>query len=143
VGFAPADDPQVAVLVVIDTPRKGHYGGVVAAPTFARITRIALDALGVHRPASPLRMAAARPSPAAAAVRGQGSEARAAQDLAAGRTPDLRGLTLRQVLRLGGPKRLKIKARGWGRVVSQKPSPGRRLGETLAVRLKPRTGEAS
>ena len=32
VGFAPADDPQVAVLVVIDEPVGIYYGGQIAAP---------------------------------------------------------------------------------------------------------------
>ena len=47
VGFAPADNPRIAVLVVVDEPRNGHYGGVVAAPAFARITERVLAYLGV------------------------------------------------------------------------------------------------
>jgi len=31
VGFAPAEKPKVAILVVIDEPSKQHYGGIVAA----------------------------------------------------------------------------------------------------------------
>ncbi len=37
VGFFPADDPQVAIIVVLDEPKKSGYGGVVSAPIFARI----------------------------------------------------------------------------------------------------------
>ncbi len=37
VGFSPANDPQLAVLVVIDAPRKHHYGGLTAAPAFREI----------------------------------------------------------------------------------------------------------
>lgn len=37
VGFSPANDPQLAVLVVIDSPRKSHYGGLTAAPAFREI----------------------------------------------------------------------------------------------------------
>jgi len=51
VGFAPADDPRIVVLVVIDEPRNGHFGGVVAAPAFAEITERVLAYLGV--PAKP------------------------------------------------------------------------------------------
>ena len=36
-GFAPADDPRYAVLVVIDAPKGAYYGGVVAAPVFASV----------------------------------------------------------------------------------------------------------
>ena len=38
-GFWPADDPQFVCLVLIDTPRNGHYGGTVAAPVFRNIVQ--------------------------------------------------------------------------------------------------------
>ena len=47
VGLAPVDHPKVVVLVVIDEPRKRHYGGTVAAPAFKRITQAALSYLDV------------------------------------------------------------------------------------------------
>jgi cell division protein FtsI (penicillin-binding protein 3) len=37
VGFFPAEDPQVAMVVVIDEPRTSTYGGVTAAPIFQQI----------------------------------------------------------------------------------------------------------
>jgi cell division protein FtsI (penicillin-binding protein 3) len=37
VGFAPADDPEIVVVVQIDEPKKEIYGGVVAAPVFQEI----------------------------------------------------------------------------------------------------------
>ena len=37
VGFFPADDPQVEVMVVVDSPRGNIFGGVVAAPAFQQI----------------------------------------------------------------------------------------------------------
>ncbi len=37
-GFAPADDPEIAMLVFFDTPLSGnYYGSAVAAPVFANI----------------------------------------------------------------------------------------------------------
>jgi cell division protein FtsI (penicillin-binding protein 3) len=42
-GFAPADHPELAILVIVDEPRTQTYGGVVAAPAFRRI---ALETLG-------------------------------------------------------------------------------------------------
>ena len=47
VGFVPAENPEIAVLVVIDEPQKNHYGGVVAAPVFRRIIRETLRYLKV------------------------------------------------------------------------------------------------
>jgi stage V sporulation protein D (sporulation-specific penicillin-binding protein) len=46
-GFAPAASPRIVVLVVVDEPRHGYYGGVVAAPAFAKITERVLAYLGV------------------------------------------------------------------------------------------------
>ncbi len=42
-GFAPADQPELAILVVVDEPGKQDYGGIVAAPAFRQI---ALETLG-------------------------------------------------------------------------------------------------
>jgi cell division protein FtsI (penicillin-binding protein 3) len=40
-GFAPADDPQLVVAVMVDEPRP-FYGGVVAAPVFSEVMQVAL-----------------------------------------------------------------------------------------------------
>lgn len=48
VGFAPADDPQIAVLIMVDTPTAGEvYGSVVAAPAVASVMRDVLPYLGI------------------------------------------------------------------------------------------------
>jgi cell division protein FtsI (penicillin-binding protein 3) len=36
-GFFPADDPQVAILVTLDEPQRDKWGGVAAAPVFKNI----------------------------------------------------------------------------------------------------------
>jgi cell division protein FtsI (penicillin-binding protein 3) len=47
IGFAPAENPQIAVLVVIDEPKGQIYGGAVAAPVFRKIAQTALNYLNV------------------------------------------------------------------------------------------------
>jgi cell division protein FtsI/penicillin-binding protein 2 len=37
IGFAPADDPEIAIAVIVDEPRPYYYGGVVSAPAFKMI----------------------------------------------------------------------------------------------------------
>lgn len=37
IGFAPAEDPRVAVVVTFDEPHPSHYGGTVAAPVFKEV----------------------------------------------------------------------------------------------------------
>ncbi len=46
-GFAPARNPAVTILVMVDEPRKHHYGGVVAAPAFSRIAKETLQYLNI------------------------------------------------------------------------------------------------
>lgn len=47
-GFAPADDPKVAVLVMVDEPQYLKSGGGVAAPTAKKILKDVLPYLGVE-----------------------------------------------------------------------------------------------
>jgi cell division protein FtsI (penicillin-binding protein 3) len=47
VGFAPSTDPRLCVLVTVDEPKGGIWGGSVAAPAFAEIARFALQYLEV------------------------------------------------------------------------------------------------
>lgn len=37
IGFAPAEDPLIAVVVTVDEPRPYYFGGVVAAPVFKKV----------------------------------------------------------------------------------------------------------
>ena len=48
VGMAPADNPRVVTLVVVDAPTRGsYYGGTVAAPVFSKIMASAMRILHV------------------------------------------------------------------------------------------------
>jgi cell division protein FtsI (penicillin-binding protein 3) len=46
-GFAPANTPALVILVVVDEPRKGHYGSEVAGPAFRTIAEESLQYLNV------------------------------------------------------------------------------------------------
>ena len=41
-GFAPAESPRFAAVVVLDEPKTKIYGGAVAAPVFSEIMQAAL-----------------------------------------------------------------------------------------------------
>jgi cell division protein FtsI (penicillin-binding protein 3) len=47
VGFAPAENPAVAILVIVDEPKEEHYGGTVAAPAFRKIATDTLNYLNI------------------------------------------------------------------------------------------------
>jgi len=54
-GFAPASQPALVVVVIIDEPRGAYYGGDIAAPVFANIVSGALRVLAVPPDALPSR----------------------------------------------------------------------------------------
>jgi len=58
VGYVPAEDPRLAILVVIDEPQDEAWGGVVAAPVFRRVAEQALPYLRVS-PREPVKLALA------------------------------------------------------------------------------------
>ena len=47
VGFVPAEQPRLAILVVIDEPEGKGWGGEVAAPVFRKVAGKALRHLNV------------------------------------------------------------------------------------------------
>jgi len=132
VGFAPASDPKILVVVVVNEPQKGFHGGVVAAPTFRRIAQQALHALQV--PPERIKEKSEKVVSLDDGLPSQPSLV-ALQPVAYSRTtynqsmvmPDLTGLSLRAAL-----NRLKnfagsLDIHGSGRVVGQNPEPGRNL----------------
>ncbi|MGL5433828.1 MAG: peptidoglycan D,D-transpeptidase FtsI family protein [Lachnospiraceae bacterium] len=48
IGFAPADDPQVIALIMIDEPQGVYYGGTIAAPVISDIFKNILPYLGIE-----------------------------------------------------------------------------------------------
>lgn len=47
VGLMPVSDPEIAIIVLLDQPKAGYYGGVVAAPVFGEIGEFALRKLRI------------------------------------------------------------------------------------------------
>lgn len=62
VGFAPADNPRLAMIVVIDEPHGEAWGGTVAAPVFRRVGEQVLNYLGVSSN-EPVKLAMASEKP--------------------------------------------------------------------------------
>jgi len=50
IGFAPAEDPVIAIVVMVDEPRPYYFGGVVAAPIFKKVAGDVLKYLKGKRP---------------------------------------------------------------------------------------------
>ncbi len=137
VGFVPAEEPALTILVIIDEPQDSFYGGVVAAPVFAAIAQQALPLLGVSpsedqnqlRAAAPLKTSVTKPVPAS-------MEAEIARDLRSKRMPRLVGLSLRQALGVLSAVGLTPIIEGHGYVAEQDPPPGKGLAGLKFCRLK-------
>jgi cell division protein FtsI (penicillin-binding protein 3) len=50
IGFAPAEDPQVAIVITVDEPHPYYFGGVVAAPVFKNVAEDAIKYLNAKNP---------------------------------------------------------------------------------------------
>jgi len=46
-GYVPANNPKLVIVVTVDEPAVGTYGGTVAAPAFSQIASMALIRLGI------------------------------------------------------------------------------------------------
>jgi cell division protein FtsI (penicillin-binding protein 3) len=140
VGFLPADDPRLLILVVLYDVGHGHFGGLVAAPVFSEIATGAVRRLDIRSPRSPVyETASLLPLDAlrrAEALLARGStEANAAlPDASPGITPDFGGLSLRRALELAHRRAIDVDVKGSGYVVAQEPRAGSALA-TPSIRL--------
>jgi len=111
-GFAPAENPEIVIVVVIDEPQKSIYGGVVAAPVFREIAATTLPYLG-------------------SLPRNQGSTDWQVQQTStipnhisvSGITPHLMGLSLRQAFQRTEQQGYALRSHGSGWVTRQSPHP--------------------
>lgn len=49
IGFAPAENPEVIAMVIIDEPTGLYYGGTIAAPVMGELFEVILPYLGIER----------------------------------------------------------------------------------------------
>ena len=160
VGFAPVNNPQVVIIVVIDEPAGAYHGGDVAAPVFREIAEQILPAMGVmpdvetkSMPAliaeanlNPERQAKTREDDARAERERQATMPivdttgeRAGEVVYANATskailmPDLRGRSVRDVARTCAQLGLQMEARGEGRVFRQTPAAGSEVSSGQVV----------
>lgn len=162
VGIAPADDPRLVIVTMLDEPRGiAHTGGAVAAPLFGKVAEAQLARLGVFARPDPdatagTTIAARRPTPPVSAGPAAVPAASPDESLAAAEAsdveivrdgervllPDFRGLSVAEVRRLTAANELEVEILGRGRAVAQEPDPGTILaGRERRVRVRFDSGE--
>ena len=132
IGFVPADEPRLVLLVLLDEPKNEKWGSEAAAPIFAAIAAPVLRYLEVPpRDATPIQI-----------VTGPGADDTPRVQLVSttaapvgGVMPDVRGRRLRQALATLEPLGVGVQVDGRGRVAQQSPAPGERLDPDAVARL--------
>jgi cell division protein FtsI (penicillin-binding protein 3) len=123
VGFVPAENPALVISVTVDEPKGKAYGGLVAAPVFARIAAQTLSHLDILPKGTVAALTkeqlAAEPLPDLAALL---PDVESSDGL---RMPNFSGMSYRQVLQTMEKKKLNLKLSGSGQVVKQYPAPGK------------------
>jgi cell division protein FtsI (penicillin-binding protein 3) len=138
IGFIPADNPRLTILVVIDEPKTSPYGGVVAAPAFSAIAQQSLCYLKVppaagSRPKPEKVLEVKEPSVQATVASAEGGIVEGGEGVV---MPNFRGMSMRQVLRSMEKRGLNVKLMGSGRATEQNPLPGKRIGPSDQVWVK-------
>lgn len=126
-GFFPAEDPQIAILVVLDEPQRDRWGGVAAAPVFKNIGEQLLTCFKTNIRENPLpdegksiggdlkvRLASI-PAPT---TERSGTE----RDDAA--VPNFKGMTIREVFKKSKEKGIEVRIIGSGWAIAQQPAAG-------------------
>jgi cell division protein FtsI (penicillin-binding protein 3) len=137
VGFVPANDPRLVVLVLVDEPTVNVYGGVVAAPAFRDIAQGALQHLAVAPQKADV--VPSREGRFDATVRrAPPRELESVNNQSVSAVPDFVGMSLREAIEKARAMKVRVKMQGNGYVVKQSPAPGVRWTEndTLVLNLQ-------
>jgi len=132
-GFVPADEPKLAMIVVIDEPKVDYAtGGRIAAPVFQIVAKYALTTMGALPEQSPAGSIAALPK---RKIFTRNSNGMANPEPVAGKTPDFKGMSLKSALKLALSLGQKPVFEGSGWVIEQEPLPGTDLTERVILRM--------
>ncbi len=116
IGLAPMDDPQVAILLIVDTPKGVKFGSQTAAPGVKMILEDTLRYLNIQPTYT--------------------DEEKAAMENRMVNVPDLTGQSTDNAIGILGGKNLKASVQGIGSiVVDQYPKPGERMETNSTVTL--------
>ncbi len=154
VGFLPADDPRLLILVVLYDVGHEHFGGLIAAPVFSEIAQGAVRDLNITAPSQPYDTAGVIPMPdfgidSAGGNSGGNSAAAASAQVddylpvltgskLTRATPNFAGLSLRRAMELARISRVNVDVHGGGYVFAQEPGAGAPLNHsTVKLTLAP------
>ncbi len=121
VGFVPVKKPRLLILVMIDEPVGMYYGGIVAAPVFRKIAQWVLTYIGVwpqqkEEKDEPLIVNNTEPYSV--------PDKKPDENIRHGLLPNLRGMSIREVLKIAYGNNIRVIIKGHGYAIKQYPRPG-------------------
>lgn len=115
-AFAPADDPKIMALVIIDEPQGTYYGGVIAGPVMKEILANALPYLGIEPDYT--------------------QDELQKEEVQTITVPDFRGLTIKDAKKQAEEVDIEVDIQGVGdQITSQFPLPGENINKTTKIIL--------
>jgi cell division protein FtsI (penicillin-binding protein 3) len=123
IGFFPAEDPQVVVLVMLDEPQTERWGGVVAAPVFRDISERIVSCY--NKDLDLPDMVAKRHEGDVKIVNASISDVIPRNDETDESViPDFSGMSVREVLKVSRDRGIDVRVVGSGWAVDQRLAPG-------------------
>jgi cell division protein FtsI (penicillin-binding protein 3) len=118
-GFFPADNPQVAILVILDEPQRDKWGGVASAPVFKKIGEQILNCIKTNIRETPVFERDTSKVQLVSAQQTLIPQNTAAEDEST--MPDFSGLTIREAMKKAKAESIELKISGNGWAVRQYP----------------------
>jgi len=131
IGFFPAEDPQMVILVMLDEPKIHRWGGAAAAPVFKEVSE---QILRCFNNSMELREVAANENNEGVRIIQASTDRETIyHDTKVDESiiPDFEGMSMREVLKISQNRGIDIRIAGSGWAVSQNPAPGVRIEENL------------
>lgn len=151
-GFFPVKDPQLVLLVKLDSPRGAYYGGLTAAPVTRAALEAALAALNTPLDKRAVASDAPPPLPVAATLQVAAGEEIGAHPVfialeaaptgqlppfeeVSAQLPNVTGLPLRDAVRQLHAAGFRVRVYGTGAVAAMDPAPGVLLKKRALIRV--------
>jgi len=148
-GFFPAENPQITMMIVLDEPKIDKWGGMASAPVFRGIGEQILNCIKTDlrgrspdpppreteriQPPEGVKLVSA-PTLLLSGTRPESEEGDALM-------PDFRGMTMREALKRAREKGIELNMSGNGWAVSQNPLPGTAVKERRLCSVSFSTGQ--
>jgi cell division protein FtsI (penicillin-binding protein 3) len=131
-GFFPAEDPQMTILVILDEPQTKKWGGQAAAPVFKTISEQILRRFNRNVGERELVAEESRKLKKISSSEMFTSQ----KDTDESVMPDFRGMSMREIVTIARERDLNLEIIGSGWAVNQEPIPGSPIMNQLYCKIE-------